>query len=480
MPFFPHWDDLETSVVLQFWVGWDHHALVRNTTQLLDPTNVDTTVFDGRSHSTGTAGVGNQISHQGNRIADRLFGDILGRYNEEGFADVFSRYTKGKQPVRMSFQQSRHRSRGRPSGVRGERSSRGRGIARGRRGGSVGNPAGAGGSSGQGGARSGGFMKARTAQTLSCRETSLGRRMISVPEVLPVSDVVLDFSKKGGPSSGAPNEGAGGPTSSSTAHHDILTISASVRRSDTRPRTKARHLARSSQTHESSSSTVQPFPDCGPAITSAGGRIEPQRQQTKDLCSPLLPDEDDFCVTARPSPPAEGHHHPRVTGAYLNSRALRSSSAAPSGGASCSSLTSSQPEGRTRRRTMGHYVLRDGHITCDLQDYVFEAVWIDPDIELAYVYSSYQAAVAHLLISYRIGLQALRLHYLDLIAGSDSFVLSGAASGGSGGGGTPTALTSSKRYHEYQLLIRKWLFLLEIRLSVFRRRGGCWRCGGSM
>ena len=57
-------------------------------------------------------------------------------------------------------------------------------------------------------------------------------------------------------------------------------------------------------------------------------------------------------------------------------------------------------------------ILCDSGWTWNLSEYSFRAVWIDPDRELSFCYSSFQAAVSHLLVQYRMGLQALRLHYL--------------------------------------------------------------------
>ncbi|CAD7965681.1 unnamed protein product [Amoebophrya sp. A25] len=59
-------------------------------------------------------------------------------------------------------------------------------------------------------------------------------------------------------------------------------------------------------------------------------------------------------------------------------------------------------------------ILRDGNQHLNLADYSFKVVWVDPERELSYCYSSYQAGIAHLLSSYRLCLQALRLHCLSL------------------------------------------------------------------
>eukprot|EP00392_Amoebophrya_sp_AT5.2_P008671 g8699.t1 len=59
-------------------------------------------------------------------------------------------------------------------------------------------------------------------------------------------------------------------------------------------------------------------------------------------------------------------------------------------------------------------ILRDGKDQLSLGEYSFKVVWVDPEIEMSYCYSSFQAATTHLLGSYRLSLQALRLHCLNM------------------------------------------------------------------
>ncbi|CAD7925721.1 unnamed protein product [Amoebophrya sp. A120] len=59
-------------------------------------------------------------------------------------------------------------------------------------------------------------------------------------------------------------------------------------------------------------------------------------------------------------------------------------------------------------------ILRDGKQELDLSQYSFKVVWVDPEREMSYCYSSHHAATSHLISSYRLCMQALRLQCLTM------------------------------------------------------------------